>query len=432
MAFKSPIVSPLTDGQEQLLSQLGSLKNIITVPTRKSLNIPDDKQISSFDYMLRLAESTVGVGFLDLILKKFIEQIFNTENGVLEKIIINSLAKSLDKNGKHISSDPDESNKEWLDNNIKEELTTVFKVVKVIIVKQIIAMIFGPKEKMKPSNVSSPGVQLPTPPTVDIKHVLAADSMFSLSNADSNQFGDVEYNLVKLKERLETGQVIFTISCQDVKISLPQTFDSDLDKIASDIVSIQNNQSISGTQPIPNPAQGFDYITNHVGKETQKINSQQNVSAIKKSFLQILVEKIINLLTIAVKPYLQFIFDKINLQATNLNLNIDEFIPSPEELKTLAADPNNKELFNKRQEFIKNKLNSLYAMLLAMVLKALIREVKKLIKNALAKKAAVKAQSKLKRLRSIQEKANDGLEKAEKVKQSVLAFNKLKPILNYS
>ena len=102
MAFKNPIVSPLTDNQEQLLSQVGSLKNIITVPTKKNLNLPEDKQISSFDYMLRLAESTVGGGFLDLILKKFIDLIFNTEDDALEKIVIKSLAKSLDKNGKHI------------------------------------------------------------------------------------------------------------------------------------------------------------------------------------------------------------------------------------------------------------------------------------------------------------------------------------------
>ncbi len=337
MSFKSPVASPLTGVQEQLLSQVGSLKNIITVPVKKILSLPEDQQISSFDYMLRLAESTVGVGFIDLILKKFIDQIFNTENGILEKIIINSLAKSLDKNGKHISSDPNKSNKEWLDDNIKEELTSVFKVVKVIIVKQIIAMIFGPKEKMKPATVSNTGVQIPTPPPIQINHILAAESMFSLSNADSNQFGDVEYNLIQLKERLEKGQVIFTISCQDIKIALPVNFDNDLDKMANDIISIQNNQNIPSGQPIPNPAQGFDYITQHVGKETQKINNQQNVNAIKKSFLQILVEKIINNLIIAIKPYLQFIFDKINLQSSNLNLNIDEIIPSPEELKILLV-----------------------------------------------------------------------------------------------
>ena len=296
-------------------------------------------------------------------------------------------------------------------------------------------MIFGPKEKMKPAvipNVSNQNIQLPTNQVVDIKHVLAADSMFSLSNAESNQFGDVEYNSIKLKERLEAGQVIFTISCQDVKISLPLTFDNDLDKMANDIIMLQNNQVVSGNQQIPNPSQGFEYIANHVGKETQRINNQQNVNSIKKSFLQILVEKIINLLIVVIKPYLQFVFDKINLQPTNLNLNIDDFIPSPDELKTLSSDPNNEDLFNKKQEFAKGTLNSLYAILLAMLLKALIREIKKLIKNALAKKAAIKAQSKLKRLRSIQEKTNDVTGKVEKVKQSVLAFNNIKSILNYT
>ena len=284
MSYKNPVVSPLTEPQEQLLGQLGSLKNILTLPTRKRLNIPADKQISTFDYLLRLTEYAIGRAFMDILLKKFLDEIFSPSSYKLEKAILRGIAKTLDKQNKHISSNPDESNLNWLNTNALEPFHTVMQVVKALIVKQIIAMIFGPKEKMNHNTSSlAPVNTFPLPNNNDIiNDVVSSSAMFSLSNAESNEYGDIEYNQVKLREQLEKGEVQFTISCQDVKIKLPENFDQEINNIVnSAILSIQGTTAGGGTGVLINPAIAFDYIGNHVKNETQRINTQENANAIK-------------------------------------------------------------------------------------------------------------------------------------------------------
>ena len=113
------------------------------------------------------------------------------------------------------------SNELWLVENALPVLHLIFQEVKVLIVKQIIAMIFGPKNKMSGPNLQQ---QIPTSPLNNdqiLEQVLAAQSMFSLSTSEGNEYGDMEYNLVQLKKQLTDGIVQFTISCQDIKIKLP-------------------------------------------------------------------------------------------------------------------------------------------------------------------------------------------------------------------
>ncbi len=179
MAFKNPVISPLNENQERLLAQLGSLKNILTLPVKKQLNIALEKQISSFDYLVRIAQATVGQAFVDILIKKFIDQIFDPNNDKLERLVLTSIAKSLDSQNKKISNNPEISNEEWLIDNALPSLHLIFQEVKVLIVKQIIAMIFGPKEKMSHSNISTANME-PTPTASQILNdVVAAESMFS-------------------------------------------------------------------------------------------------------------------------------------------------------------------------------------------------------------------------------------------------------------
>lgn len=431
MAFKNPIVSPLTQSQEKLLSQLGSLKNILTLPIRKNLNIPEDKQISTFDYLLRIAESTVGAAFINIILKKFLDEIFNTQSDKLEAIILKGIANSLDAQGKHISSDPNESNQRWLNTYAAGPLHTTFQIVKALIVKQIIAMIFGDKDKMKHDTL---GYQVPidpnTSPDTILDDVVASNSMFSLSNADNNQFGDQEYNLVQLKERLAKGEMIFTISCQDIKIKLPEDFDPQVNNIISNVISSIGQPVGPGSGQIPNPSAAFDYINNHVGMETQRINTPENSNAIRKSFLQILVEQIINTMVIAISPYLVSLFNQINTTNPALNLTIIGLLSSPSELKNLYQSDEDK--FNAKSVFVYTLVNALYALLLSMILKALIKEVKKLIKNAIAKRAATRLQSKFKRLSAIKAAADKSVEIANRATLAADALRQFDDINNYS
>lgn len=436
MAFKNPVVSPLTQNQEKLLGQLGSLKNILTLPSKPNLNIPEDKQVSSFDYLLRIAEATVGAAFVDIILKKFIDEIFNTQSDKLERMILKGIGKSLDAQGHHISPNPQVSNESWLATNAAGPLHVSFQIVKALLVKQIIAMIFGPATKMShntqgyPTNLGYNDNITPTLPTQDetLNNVLAADSMFSISNATSNQYGDQEYNLIQLKERLIKGEVIFTISCQDIKITLPPDFDNQLDNMISTVVTLAG-ESNSGSGQVPNPAAAFNYVGVHVANETQRINTPENSNAVRKSFLQILVDKIINLLVISLSPYLASLINQINTTNPTLNLTIIGLLSSPEELKKLSTSDENS--FNTKSIFISSLTNALYALLISMLLKGLIKEIKKLIKNALAKRAAIKLQSKFKRFAAIQNAIKSGVDTASKAQQSASALKEFDSIFKF-
>lgn len=431
MAFKSPVVSPLNESQERLLAQLGSLKNVLTLPFKTQLKIALDKQISSFDYLLRIAQTTVGQAAIDVLLKSFIDKIFDPNNDKLERIILHSLAVSLDKQNKKISNNPDISNEKWLIDNTLPALHLIFQEVKVLIVKQLIAMIFGPKTQM--NSPTSQQIQDVTPLSTDeiLDNVLAAESMFSLSNSEGNQFGDMEYNMVNLKQQLEKGIVQFTISCQDIKIKLPDNFNQDIDNMLSSI--IKTLPGITGeptTGIIRNPTIAFNYIENHVANELQRINSQENVNAVRKSWIQILLEKLFNLLIISITPFLKGVFDKINSENPTLNIAIIGIISSPLELKNLSNS--DQQQFEYKSWFMKTFLNAMYALLLSILLKFLIKEVKKLIKNAIAKRAAIKLQSKLKRMAKIKESLNTVQKNIEKAQRAAEALKEFNDIFNFT
>lgn len=431
MAFKGPVISPLTETQERLLAQLGSLKNILSLPLKKQIHLAAEKQISSFDYILRIAESTIGKAFIDIMLKKFIDEIFDPNNYKLEKIILHAIAKTLDSRNQKISNDPNISNDQWLTSNALEPLHILFQVVKVLIVKQIIAMIFGPKNKMGHDTLNQIQIQNP-PATNDIlNNVIAAESMFSLSTSEGNDFGEMEYNTVELQKQLEKGIVQFVISCQEVKIKLPENFDQEIDNILNGVLSTLPGTTAYGSSgTIRNPSMAFNYIENHIGNEIQRINSQENVNAVRKSWLQILIDKIFNLLIISITPFLLELLNSINSENPTLNLTIVGLLSSPFELKNLQqSDP---QQFDQKSVFMKNFLNAMYALLLSILLKALIKEIKKLIKNAIAKRAAIRLQSKLKRLQKIRQNLNMVKQNIEKAKRAAELLKNFDEIFNYS
>ena len=140
----------------------------------------------------------------------------------------------------------------------------------------------------------------------------------------------------QLKKQLTDGIVQFTISCQDIKIKLPDNFDQEVDSMLNSITNTLpgvTGQPTTGT--IRNPTIAFDYINNHIGNELQRINSEENVNAIRKTWMQILLEKIFNLLIISITPFLLQLLNQINTENPTLNLTIIGIISSPLELKNL-------------------------------------------------------------------------------------------------
>lgn len=413
MAFQTPVGVPLTDTQENLLSQLSSLKGFLAIPEKKHRNIDKERQISTFDYLLRLTESTIGAAFVDVMLKTFISKLFDPNSNKLETFVVKSLAKSLDANGKRISNS--ESNLSWLQTNVQPGLHVTFLVAKAVIAKQIITMVFGPKDKMPVKNSSQDPDKL-------LNYATCSNSMFSVSNETSETDGDMEFNTVELKKRLEKGQVIFTISCQDVKISLPSNIDDTFDQV------INNNSNPS--KPPANPAIFFDVISNHVGTETQRINSPTNNNAVKKGFLQILVEKIINLITPTLEPHLAGSFAKINSGPNgNLGITSADILSNPCEIGDLCGTDEAE--FNKKSAFTSSMSNLIFAMVCSIMLQKLIKEIKKLIANALAKRAKNKLQRKLTKQRQRLEILDNAQDAASAVQKSGAALATLNDIFNF-
>jgi hypothetical protein len=245
MALQKPIENPLSDEQAQVLAQLASIKNLFSVKKRNKPSFDSSNQISTFDYTKKITEATLGAAAMDLFLKSFLDKLFDPNNDRLEKIILKSIAKSLDASGKKLSES--QSNKDWLLENALAPLNAVFRVVKAEIVKQLLTLIFGPKEKMS-SNPSRQSVLLDS--------AVCSSDMFSLSNPVSDSMGDFEYNKVELRKRLEKGEMVFVISCQDVKIKLPESILAQADNI------IENNSNPN--KPKINPAVLFEQTSSHV------------------------------------------------------------------------------------------------------------------------------------------------------------------------
>jgi hypothetical protein len=246
--------------------------------------------------------------------------------------------------------------------------------------------------------------------------------MFSVSNDTSETDGDIEFNTVELKKRLEKGEVIFTISCQDVKIKLPDTIDAVFDQV------IDNN--LNPSKPPVNPSVFFDVVSNHVGTETQRINSPTNNNAVKKGFLQILIEKIINLITPALQPHLENSVKKINSGPNgNLGVTTSSMLSNPCELRDLCGTDETQ--FKKKSAFTHTMSNLIYAMVCAIILQQLIKQIKKLIANALAKRAKNKLKrqlSKQKQRFEILESASDAISAVQK---SRAALTSLDDIFNF-
>jgi hypothetical protein len=418
MAFQPPLSQNLTEIQAKSISQYSALKSIVAAPSRSYPNVPADKQLTIFDYLLQITTVVAGAALIDVLMKKYLDSIFNPNNDKLERVILKGIAKHYDKKGATINSSM--SNEEWMYSRVLPYMHEVFIVIKGLIVRQILTLIFGPKQKMNPN----PSIPLTANEENDyLEDSVYASLLFSPSNEkDLNTVGDVEYNLIKIKEQKQRGQVQFVISCQDVKVQLPPDFEPYSQSIILELQNAQyatQNGGVVGT--IVNPTVIFDFVTTHIKNETQRINQPENKNAVRKSFIRILLEQMFGMLCVTFLAHLPSILNIISqkiIEDSNTNTDpntqiIDEnlaiglavdLMPRPKALKEMeTADPSQ---FDQSTIFARTVLNLLYATLISMMFKFIFKELKKLIKNAFAKKAAARARRKAFKLNHIAEKIN--------------------------
>lgn len=413
MGLQKKLENQLTPEQRTILAKLNALRNFTLDPI--SFKIPNFKlnpgeQISTFDFLKKIIESVLGSVALDIYIKSFLDKLFDPNTDKLEKIVLKAMAKSLDSTEKRISDT--QTNEEWLMQHALPPLHAVFIVAKAEIVKKIVTMIFGPKEKMS----DDPVVQ-----SILLNSAVCSSDMFSMSNPTSDSDGDFEFNKVELRKRLEKGEMIFVISCQDVKIKLPETIINQ----ANDIIANNANPS----KPVINPSIIFEQVSNVVTAEAQRINSPENANAVRKSFAQILVEQIMNLITTAVEPYLPGVLESIQTKSSsNLGLKVSDFSPSPCEVRTMCGSGSESEDFKRKTAFMKALMNAVLAYLLSVILQKLIKEVKKIIKNYILKKAQELIKRKIAKRQFISDEA---LEKAEKARKFAEAIKSFEDIFKY-
>lgn len=442
MAFNVPTQQPLTMAQNEALAKLSSMNSLLTIPFKQFFDKPKSKQISLLDFMTLIANSILGTGYIDTLIMRFINDLFDKNSSKLEKAIIKAMAGALDK--KPITIKQGMSNKDWLTANVEPELHAAMAVLKALLVKKIMVLIYGPKNRMNPISIP-PGTYnnsyLPDSGNFDdltpdeyLDNASLSDVMFTTVNTESNTFGDVEMNIVKLRQQLEKGQITFTVSCQDVKINLPeQLIQSADDAIMNNVVSFLGQTVGGGPQTYQNPSKVLVELTGHIDSEVQRINNEENVSAVRKSWLRILLDKIINLLPLALYPVLRKVLDKINAQieqdtGINPELTVENTLGLAVAIKNGLSDKN---LFEKNSTFYKILMNAIYSVVLALILKKLIPKITKLITKALAKKRANDLKRKIKRFQARAKLLQEQAKNVERKVMAAKALTVIKPIMDY-
>jgi hypothetical protein len=243
------------------------------------------------------------------------------------------------------------------------------------LVAKIITMIFGSKEKMD----NNPELQ-----NILLNSAACGEQMFSVYNNPSISEAELEYNKIKLRERLEKGKIELTISCQKIEISLPENYLQEFDLEDSEIIGVSE-------QDRPNPAVSFVLLQNFVENELQKQRSDEDASAVRRSFLQIIIDKIIQYVGIAfaTNPEMSQIMGFINFELSKSGqspISAKDLCSSPCEIVN-ACQSNNKEEFEKKSAFNDVLLNSLLALVLSLLIPKIINECKLIINRYITQKA---------------------------------------------
>jgi len=396
----------LTESQNELVSKIGSMKTILALPSVKKNNIPKDKQISSYDYLMRMF-AALGLN-PEVVLNAFFGLVFDTTTGYLEDKVLGALGDSMGQKGIQLSpyiNNPlaSTSTKKQFKQNNKNYLKTIIpatflQTVKQQIVKDFMVMLFGGPASTSLVSNSSSNTQ-----SYLLNNAVCGLGIFTISNEPEAKDADLEYNRAKKRKELEKGEVIFEISCQEVKIKLPDN--------PGFIFQGGGPNTVASTLP-PTPAQSITFINQYVSNQVQRINNEKSAEKGGKAFSQIMIESLLSYISILVQPYLTNVFTVMN-SAVNPPTPFQQqsFIFSNCDINN---DPDNVD----KQEFARSLMNALLKDLLKMLLVYAIKFFKRFVRNYFAKKALEKQKRKLAKATlkfdQIFSKLSDAATKAEK------------------
>lgn len=416
MAIDLPINAPLTDAQGELTSKIGSMKSLLALPSIKKRNIPKDQQISAFDYLLKLLD-TMGLS-PEVIFNAFLTKVFDEAGTFLEDKVLDAIGNAIGEKGVQINpyinnSNPTKdkikiykaSNKAYIRGLIPN---TFLQTVKQDLAKKLMVMIFG-----QPNTTPNSLVTNQTEVDRLISAAVCGEGLFSLSNDPIVRNQDIEYNRIKLREQLEKGEVQYEISCQTVKIKLPED------------PQIIFNGGGTVTQPgsVVTPAQALIYSVQYVNNQVQRINNEANANKGGKKFLQILIEKLLSFISTMVEPYLPNLFAAINSNLSpSQQLSMGDFIFDSCAIKNDSTN-------DVKKEFAKSLFNALLKDLLKLLLLFAIKKFKQLIANYIARTALEKQRRKLEKAKLKYKVFSQVADNADKIQKYQAALSTLSGVL---
>jgi hypothetical protein len=416
----------LTDLQSELTAKIGSMKSILALPNIKKPNIPKDQQISTMDYLLKVF-SSLGID-PQVIFNAFLSSVLDEFTPKLEEFVLKAIGDAFGQKGIQISpyiNNPlansaqiqifKDENYKFLKNLIPD---TFLQTAKQKIVRDLMIMIFGPKD--------GPAAEALNPNAAEreylISNAVCGLGMFAISNDPELKNSDIEYTRIKKRQELEKGQVVYEISCQDVKITLPE----------NPTILFQGGGVNSVGQNLPlTPYQSIVQVNQYVVNQSQKINNEKNSNKVGKSFAQILVESLIGAMSTLVQPYLPSVFSTIeaavavenNLPAGSVSFPTIDFVSSMCEINNLTNSNDTESQKTQKKEFVRSLLNSLLKDLIKLLLVFAIKRFKKFVKQYFAKRAVERQKRKAEKARlkyeQILSKVKDTQDKVEKYQAAI-------------
>jgi hypothetical protein len=456
----------LTPEQSKVLGKLKAYSNYANFLPRLDLFLPRSRQISLFDFMKQIFSATGNRNVFDTLLKQFINTVLNPNSNLLERKVLEAIARSCDEkkiilsnqklsNGKfRYSADGGltPSNKEFL----TIEILPFFSLSKEIIMAEIMALIFGPPSNIKKFNPTFTDEQA-------AEYASCAGSLYTISNLPNQGVGDIEYNKAELKKQVQNGGIVFEISCQQIVIKLPENYTT----IFFPVNTIPGQSKSSF-----NPDVTFQLIENFVKKEVARQNIPDNENSAAKSFRESFIEKFLNTITFSVVNQLGALFDLIeqkgapveilngpltNLAANAISKAITNQIQNATNqqpttrvitrtelesfIKVSPCDVYNVGLRQKSGQNVDNEknrylifatflINAILGILLSILIRRLIKEVKGLLIRVIAKKSSDLAKRLArKRLAIYEAYFNAGKEEVERKIKLANALGKLTEII---
>lgn len=425
MAINIPISSPLTQSQAELTYKIGSMKSLLSLSSNLNLNIPKSQQISTFDYLVKIMNA-IGIQ-PEIALNLFLNKVFDVSGSFLEEKVIFAVADAIGEKGRLlpnlINNSATEAQKKQYKKDNRLYLSnlispTFLQAYKQQIAKNLTLMIFGPKNSNSSNILNSNSQER----NRLIEEAICGENLFSLSSEPISNPQNVEYNKTALRKQLEEGQVIFEISCQKVKISLPED--------PTYIFEGGGLFSVPGANTT-NPANSLNILVQYVQNQTQKINNEQNSNSAGKTFQEILILKLLNYASSLVFPFLGPIFSAISNNPAALGLGPENIAYSNCVISNTSQ--NQTQNLKEKQEFFRSLANGLLKELLRLMLILVIKEFKKLVSNYFLKTEKEKQKrkaEKIKRKFELFNKSGQDINDMNKVKRYSLASSSLDSILN--